>query len=294
MTTPMQELPDVQALAPDTKFKLTRVGITNVRKLVRVRRPGRPEDNILTCTFDVAVDLPPTMKGSHMSRNVEAISEILERLTSEPVAGLEDLCLRIAKDLLKRHEYATEAQVKAASDYFLERDTPFGTKSTEWYTLLAEALAKRDDGGRKLIGVKATGTSACPCAMETAKSLRNDLTPGPGLTHNQRNLVTLLVEVPEKETLEADKLIDIVETNVSAPTIELLKRRAEAQLVVKAHENPKFVEDIVRGVLRGVLEAYPNLGDDTVVFVRSVAEESIHKHDAYAERETTIGELRRR
>ncbi len=290
----MQELPDVQALTPDTKFKLTRVGINNVRKLVRVRRPGRKEDNILTCTFDVAVDLPPTMKGSHMSRNVEAISEILEKLTSEPVAGLEDLCLRISKDLLKRHDYATEAQVKVSSDYFLERKTPFGTLSTEWYTILAEALAKRQDGSRKLIGVKVTGTSACPCAMETVKTQRNDPTPGPGLTHNQRNIVTLLVEVPEHQTVEAEQLIDIVEANQSAPTIELLKRRFEGELVLKAHENPKFVEDVVRGVLRGVLEKYPKLADDTVVFVRSVAEESIHKHDAYAERETTIGELRRR
>lgn len=289
----MQSLPDVQALAPDTKFKLTRVGISGVRKLVRVRRPARKEDIVLTVTFDVAVDLPPTMKGSHMSRNVESISEILEASTDKKVSSLEDLCLRISKDLLKRHEYATEAQVKASADYFLERKTPFGGKSTEWYTLLAEALAKREDGSRKLVGVKVTGTSACPCAMETAKSIRNDTSTGPGLTHNQRNIVTLLVEVPENVQVEVDSLVDIVEASHSAPTVELLKRRHEAELVLKAHEHPRFVEDVVRGVLRGVLETYPRLPDETVLFVRSVSEESIHKHDAYAERETTIGDLRR-
>lgn len=289
----MDNLPDVQALAPDTKFKLTRVGIRGVRKLVRVRRPGRKDDFVLTCAFDIAVDLPPTMKGSHMSRNVESVSEVLEKFTSEPAAGLEDLCLGIAKDLLRRHDYATEAQVKVSSEYFLERKTPFGTTSTEWYTILAEALAKRDDGSRKLVGVQVTGTSACPCAMETTKSLRNDPSTGPGLTHNQRNVATLLIEVPEHHTVEVDRLIDIVEGSQSAPTIELLKRRNEGELVLRAHENPKFVEDVVRGALRGVLEAYPKLPDDAVVYVRSVAEESIHKHDAYAERETTIGELRR-
>ncbi|MBI2078981.1 MAG: GTP cyclohydrolase I FolE2 [Euryarchaeota archaeon] len=290
----MQELPDVQALAPDTKFKLTRVGISGVRKLVRVRRPKQKTDFVLTTTFDVAVDLPPTMKGSHMSRNVESISEILEKSTTDPVASLEDLCLQISKDLLRRHDYATEAQVKASADYFLERKTPFGTMSTEWYTLLAEALAKRGDGSRKLVGVKVTGTSACPCAMETAKSLRNDATTGPGLTHNQRNLVTLLVEVPEAEVVEADRLIDLVEASQSAPTVELLKRRNEGELVLRAHEHPKFVEDVVRGVLSGILEAYPKLPDESIIFVRSVSEESIHKHDAYAERETTVRELRRR
>jgi GTP cyclohydrolase IV len=290
----MQPLPDVQALAPDTKFKLTRVGISGVRKLVRVRRPGQKDDIVLTATFDVAVDLPPTMKGSHMSRNVESISQILEDTTNEKVPSLENLCLKIAKDLLKRHDYASEAQVKSTADYFLERKTPFGTKSTEWYTLLAEALATRDKATRKLIGVKVTGTSACPCAMETAKSLRNDASVGPGLTHNQRNIVTLLVETHEDEPVEVDRLIDVVEASQSAPTIELLKRKNEGELVLRAHEHPKFVEDVVRGVLKGVIEAYPGLPDETVIFARSVSEESIHKHDAYAERETTFGELRKR
>jgi GTP cyclohydrolase IV len=286
-------LPDVQALLPETRFKLTRVGVTGVRKLVRVRRPDQAEDNVLSVTFDVAVDLPPTMKGSHMSRNVEAVSEILETDTADRVTGLEDLCLRISKDLLKRHDYATEAEVRATADFFLERKTIFGTLSTEWYKILAEAVAKRDGTNRKLIGVEATGTSACPCAMETAKTLRNDPTPGPGLTHNQRNVATLLVEVPEEVPVDAVELIDIVEEGFSAPTFELLKRRSEGLLVLHAHERPRFVEDVVREMLRGVLKQYPDLPGEATVFAKSRAEESIHKHDAYAERTTSVAELRR-
>lgn len=289
----MAVLPDVQALLPETRFKLTRVGVTGVRKLVRVRRPGTDTDNVLSVAFDVAVDLPPTMKGSHMSRNVEAVSEILEQETSDRTTGLEDLCLRIAKDLLKRHEYANEAEVRATADFFLERKTVFGTLSTEWYKLLAEATATRTNGARKLVGVEAIGTSACPCAMETAKSLRNDTSVGPGLTHNQRNVATLLVESAEHVDVDAVQLIDIVEASFSAPTFELLKRRSEGLLVLHAHERPKFVEDVVREMLRGVLAAFPGLPAEATVFAKSRAEESIHKHDAYAERTTTIGELRR-
>ena len=289
----MPVLPDVQALLPETRFKLTRVGVTGVRKLVKVRRPGQSEDNTLSVTFDVAVDLPPTMKGSHMSRNVEAVSEILETDTAGRVTGLEDLCLRIAKDLLKRHEYATEAEVRATADFFLERKTIFGTLSTEWYKLLAEAVALREGKSRKLIGVEATGTSACPCAMETAKSLRGDTTTGPSLTHNQRNVATLLVETPEEVPVDAVDLIDVVESSFSAPTFELLKRRSEGLLVLHAHERPRFVEDVVREMLRGVLKRHPDLPEDATLFAKSRAEESIHKHDAYAERATTIGELRR-
>lgn len=289
----MSQLPDVQSLPPETRFKLSRVGVTGVRKLVRVRRPGQSEDHVLSVRFDVAVDLPPTMKGSHLSRNVEAVSEVLEADTARPVTSLEDLCLHVAKDLLKRHEYASEAEVKATADYFLERATPFGTRSTEWYLLLAEARSRRGDGSHKRVGVQVTGTSACPCAMETAKSLRNDTSTGPSLTHNQRNVATLLLEVPESESVEAEQLIDLVEGSLSAPTFELLKRRSEGLLVLQAHEHPKFVEDVVREILRGVLTAYPELPDEAAVFAHSRAEESIHKHDAYAERETTVGELRR-
>ncbi len=288
----MVRLPDVQALLPEAQFKLNRVGVSDVRKLVRVRRPDRDDDIVLTATFDIAVDLPPTMKGSHMSRNVEAVSEILERSTAEPVTGLENLCLVIAKELLDRHDYATEAEVKAEADYFLERKTPFGTTSTEWFTLIAEALAKPDGENRKLIGVEVTGMSACPCAMETAKSLRGDNSKGASLTHNQRNRGMLLLEVPEQVQVEADRLVDLVELAQSAPTYELLKRKNEGELVLLAHDQPRFVEDVVRGILAGAIEAYPDLPDDAIVYARSISEESIHKHDAYAVRETTVGELR--
>jgi len=63
-------------------------------------------------------------------------------------------------------------------------------------------------------------------------------------------------------------------------------------VVVKAHRNPKFVEDVVREILGRVLERYQELPDDVLVTVRSESEESIHKHNAFAERVTTLGELR--
>ena len=66
-----------------------------------------------------------------------------------------------------------------------------------------------------------------------------------------------------------------------------------ALVVINAHRNPKFVEDVVRDILGAVLERYPELPDDTIVTVKSESEESIHKHNAFAERVTDLGELRR-
>jgi len=115
----------------------------------------------------------------------------------------------------------------------------------------------------------------------------------PTITHNQRNRSTIMIQVPEGEEVELNDLIDIVESSLSSPTHEILKRRDEAQVVIDSHENPKFVEDVVRDILSRILKRYSDFPDPTRIEVKSESEESIHKHNALAERITTFGELRK-
>jgi GTP cyclohydrolase-4 len=63
--------------------------------------------------------------------------------------------------------------------------------------------------------------------------------------------------------------------------------------VNKAHFAPRFVEDVVREMLRFAADAFTDVGDDGFVSARQVNYESIHKHDAMAESCATFGELRR-
>jgi len=116
----------------------------------------------------------------------------------------------------------------------------------------------------------------------------------PTITHNQRNITSLMVDAPPGKDVEADELIDIVESSVSSPTFEILKRPEEGMLVKHAHENPRFVEDVVREVLAKVVDRFKALPGEVKVSVRSESEESIHKHNAFAERVTTLDELRRK
>ena len=282
-----------------SSFRLNKVGVTGVLKPVQVRRPNR--EVTLTTAMDVYVDLPPNQKGSHLSRNLEAINEVVDRSVRAPVSSLEELTETIARSLLKRHDYATTSEVWATADYFLERTSPWGRTSLEPYRLVARANAHR--GSREVersIGVEVVGMTACPCAMET---VREDLLKEhpevakwpdgvPIITHNQRNRTTVVLQEPPGHDVEADDLIDLVEESLSAPTFGLLKRPDEARLVEMAHRNPKFVEDVVRDVLDRLLRRYPKMPDATWVRVKSEAEESIHKHNALAERSTTFGELR--
>jgi GTP cyclohydrolase-4 len=235
-----------------------------------------------------------------MSRNVEVITEMIEESLRKKVGSLEELAANICKKLLDRHDYASYAEVRMNADYFLERGTESGRKSVEPYKLMAKATATRGNGLMKQVGVEVVGMTACPCAMETVHNELGKELPelrklGPKLpmiSHNQRNRTTLMIEVPEHVDVEADDLIEIVEGSLSSPTYGILKRSDEAAVVLRAHKNPKFVEDVVRDILGKLLKKYRKLDDSVHVTVRSESEESIHKHNAFAERITTLGELR--
>ncbi|MFO7618253.1 MAG: GTP cyclohydrolase, FolE2/MptA family, partial [Thermoplasmata archaeon] len=161
---------DVQNQVLNGSFKLTRVGVKDVRKPVKVTRPGR--EVTLTVTFDLFVDLPAELKGSHMSRNLEVLSRVIDDAVRGEVTGLEDLGVRICRELLSRHEYASRSEVMMSADYFLERGMGNGTTSLERYMLKASANSIRGGKTRKSIGVEVTGMTACPCAMEEVRKIR--------------------------------------------------------------------------------------------------------------------------
>lgn len=258
----------------------------------------------LTPLIDISVNLPSTQKGSHMSRNLEVINEFVDESIKNPVHSLEEFCENISRHLLDRHEYADFSDVSMKADYFLERNSPGGIGSLENYLLVARSIATRTEDGittSKQIGVEGIGMTACPCAMETVRELlknseksnSSDFDNIPVITHNQRNRARIQIDVPDNHHVEADDLIEIIESSFSSPTFELLKRQDESQVVLNAHNNPKFVEDVVRDILAQILEKYSDLPDDVQVSVTSESFESIHKHNAFAERVTTLGELRK-
>ena len=289
---------DCQNRKISNSFMLTRVGITGLKKPAKVSRNGKHV--MLVAEIDAFVDLPATQKGSHMSRNVEVITEMIENSVSDRVPSLEELCANICDQLLERHEYASYAEVNISADYFIEKRTHGGKKTLEAYKLLARSTARKKGEHRRMIGVEVTGMTACPCAMETAARIlekeskfeRSACGDIPSITHNQRNKTQLLLEVPKKSVVEADDLVSIVESSMSSPTYGILKREDEARVVIAAHRNPKFVEDVVREILAKILKKYRHLPGDVQVTVRSESEESIHKHNAFAERVTTLEELR--
>ncbi|MGC8992193.1 MAG: GTP cyclohydrolase, FolE2/MptA family, partial [Thermoplasmata archaeon] len=208
------KLPDIQAIVPNINFKLTRVGVTNVVKQISVKRPDR--DVVLQPIINLYVDLPSTKKGADMSRNVEIIEDIVERSTRAPCSSIEDLGENIVKMMAKKHPYATRMEVEIISDYFLDRKNPSGKLTQERYKIFSKVVMENKKI-KKMIGIMATGISVCPCAMETVRTYLKEKYPEysnfldkiPVPSHNQRNNVTILMEIPEGYSIELNDLIEI-------------------------------------------------------------------------------------
>ncbi len=304
-----KDLPDVQSTAPDVRINLTRVGVKNVKKLVEVSRPEK-RPVIFISTFDVFVDLPGSLKGANLSRNFEVIDEVLQQAIDGEVNQIEKLCSVVARKLLDRHEYADRTEVLMRSQFMVKRETPVSqTSCHEVVKVHARAVARRtfrDPIVRKSIGAEVTGMTACPCAQnimrERASFVLQDLgvekdkierffDEVPMATHNQRGKGFLCIETDDLEHVQLEKIIRIVKDSMSAPIFELLKRGDESYVVLGAHKNPRFVEDCVREMAKKVLSEFHDLPGDSLVTIKQTNEESIHQHDAYAERRATIAEL---
>lgn len=304
-------LPDTQDDAPNIPIKLTRVGVTGVKKLLQLERPNK-RPIILLPTFDAFVDLPNNQKGVHMSRNPEAISEVLDGISKDKGVGVESLCARIVEKMMDKHEYARRVEISMTTDYMFMRESPVTKHETqEMANLKAKAVGLRDEKGnveiRKSIGAELIGMTVCPCAQESVResdknkllefldeeTTQKVLDTVTFASHNQRGIGTLLIEVPEGWEVKGEDIIEIIEKSMSSPVCELLKRPDENATVMNAHRKPVFVEDCVRNMMEMIAEKYADLPDDTLITSRQENQESIHRHNAFAEKVTTMGELKK-
>ncbi len=297
-----------QEEAPDVRLSLTRVGVSGMRKMLRLVLDGK--ERAFNGEFTMVADLPPDKAGVHMSR----FSEILEESTLDVLAreGAAAPIERLVEDIARQivhSQRAIRADVRLRAQFGLERWTPVsGKRGEETYTLVGIAHADQS-ATRRVVGVEAEGMTACPCAqlMMREHSLRELAEAGfssadarraldalPVATHNQRGKGSVLVGVAPNhaDAVRAEDLVEIVESAMSSETYDLLKRPDEFFIVNKAHHNPKFVEDVVRGIVANALDVYADFGDETFLSAGQVNYESIHKHDAFAEAYGTFGEFR--
>ena len=293
---------DLQASAPEIELSLTRAGVTRVSKAIRVRHEGR--ETVMAAEIECTVDLDKAQKGVHMSRFAELFEEAIEAVVASEALHVEALAEHIARHIVERQQ-ALRAEARITARWPMRRTTPVSGLPTQELVSLIGIAAASTSGVRRIVGVEASGINACPCAQGLVRDRAGERLAEAGFeradverilelvpiaTHNQRGRGTLYVGTERR--LDANDLVAIVESSMSAPIYELLKRPDELFVVEHAHLQPRFVEDSVRIALASALNAIPDLAAGDFLFSRQVNFETIHSHDVLAEREGTVGELR--
>ncbi|MFB6131278.1 MAG: GTP cyclohydrolase MptA [Salinigranum sp.] len=301
-----RQLPDVQAGQPDVTVGLSQVGVTGVEKLVKIDREDK-RPYVLMAEFEVFVDLPADRKGADMSRNMQVIDETLEAAVSHSTYRVEDMCGDAAERLLQKHDYTSTAEVRMTADFIVREETPeSGLPTQSTATIIASAVAT-EEGTREEIGAEVTGMTVCPCsqgmsAARARETLRDlgvgddvvesflEAVPQPG--HSQRGHATLTVTSEGSPEVDIHDVIDIARDSMSARIYNLAKRPDEDWMTYHAHADAKFVEDCVRTMAEQVTERFDHLPDGAVIHMKQSNDESIHQHNAHAEREVPLGRLR--
>ena len=304
-----RSLSDVQADTSKIQIGIRRVGICDIPKIIRRKRFG--EYNELSVRINVFVELLPSKRGIHMSRNIEAINEVIATLTGEVISDSEELCAQIAEKVLSAQPGANYSEVSLVADYEMETySEALKRNKSSVHKLRAGANAKKINGKidvTKIIGAEVEGTTVCPCSQELSRDYTKEkliqsgfskeeiekiLDTVPLASHNQRSKSILVFEQPrDAERIELEDVIKILENSMSAPTHEVLKRKDEQAVVLYAHQNPVFVEDVVRSILQKVADQYNNQPPETMISVKQINYESIHQHNAVAEIRTSLQDL---
>lgn len=294
---------DIQAETPMHNLALERVGVLGLERVIHLACGRRV--TVFYAQLDLWVDLLPEQKGAHMSRFPSEVDVALDALVRESAPDIETLAARIAAGIVAS-QGAQRSRVAVRAKVPRSRRAPLSAApSQEVFDLLAWA-ASNGQRTAALVGVEALGMTACPCGQEMLRDharerlselgfdrreIERILAAVPIATHNQRARGTLVVT--DHPAVSADDLLRIIDASMSSETYELLKRPDEFFVINRAHGNAKFAEDVVRDMLALVLQAYMDLPDSAFLLSRLVSEESIHRHNVFAERSGLVGDLRR-
>src|SRR3954453_19086072 len=130
---------DVQARVPALSLSLSRVGVTGVEKVIRIRQNG--VEQLFSAQLECFVDLGPRQKGAHMSRFEEVVNDAIgEVILGEASFRAETLAQHVAEKVRER-QGARRAEVRIEARYPEQKSAPVsGIDTQEIYTLHGVAV----------------------------------------------------------------------------------------------------------------------------------------------------------
>src|ERR1700755_1937158 len=133
-TSSQASMVDVQSQLPAVQLGLSRVGVTGVEKVIRLKHNGG--EQLFSARFECTVELGATQKGAHMSRFEEVINEAIGQVVlGELTFKVETLAEHIAQ-LVRERQDARRAEVSVEARFPEHKPAPIsGVQTQELYTL---------------------------------------------------------------------------------------------------------------------------------------------------------------
>ena len=207
----------------------------------------------------MTMGLHAVTKGTHMFRFIELLEAQTKAVDQ---AGFKATLL----NMLERLE-APSGAIEMRFPFFVKKTAPVsGVQSQLDYGVCWRGSVS--DEGRYCFGMRVPvpATSLCPCSNEISAYG----------AHNQRSHISIETELAGDLAIE--ELITIADRSASCEAYGLRKRPDEKHVTERAHNNPIFVEVLVRDVALA-LNQEPRVG---AYVVDAENFESIHNHSAFA------------
>jgi GTP cyclohydrolase-4 len=257
---------DTQDIPPEHPITLEKVGITNLKTLIKIDRHNQEFRHIPTIT--IHMDLDEQKKGIHMSRLIESVTELLEEEVVKKHSSLEEIGKDILNNLKSKHHFQ-KSGITISSELPLYQKTPASKKDTIEVHDITVEVSNDHDTWSKVLTVSVTGNTVCPHALSM----------NPGKTHIQRARGILRVETDFDTEIPLEDMVEVVENSFSSRVYTLLKSEDESLVVSRMYENPLFVEDVCRNMLALSRDKFSGCR----IRATCISNESIHRHDVYAE-----------
>ncbi|MHA1905100.1 MAG: GTP cyclohydrolase, FolE2/MptA family [Candidatus Thorarchaeota archaeon] len=259
---------DTQDEKPKYRIQLNKVGVKNLKTFLITERSGLRHHIIPK--VEITIDLPGELKGVHMSRLVESMTEVISDEFSVH-KSVEEIQIHILNALREKHSFK-RGEIKFEFEFGYTSRTPVSKKRTwEVCDIWASTIIENDKLITHDISVKVVGNTVCPHCMAN----------NGGLTHIQRACGQLRIVGTTENIPTYGSMIEIIESSFSSRTYSLLKLEDEVFVTKAMHENPLFIEDVCRNILQKAKEQFTDKKLDMFAEARSL--ESIHKHDVIAQ-----------
>ncbi|WP_224362913.1 GTP cyclohydrolase, FolE2/MptA family [Hyalangium versicolor] len=266
---------------------------------MRIHHPLEPgNETLVACNIDIRTTLDAAHRGIHVSRMGNVLTEVTQESYETLAAFAERLCRRV-----QQTQYGGATTVSVRSRFwYREAVSGFGTKadkqSLESVGLMSQVTSDASGHIEHLRGIEVDHITACPCVQQTLKHSLGQRKPepvshtpeAPPLTHSQRSRTS--VEVGSASGPPIAELLQAVD-EVLFRSQSTLPRPQELLLVLRAHQKPQFLEDVMRDLTRRVCQLSRELPDEAKLRIRSRSLESIHEFDLCGELVTSLAAARK-